>query len=58
MQDTNLSVFDIITVINGLKTLAKHISYECKCRFDERKCNSNQWWNNDVDNDIVLLTPY
>ena len=20
---------------------------ECKCEFDGRKCNSNQWWNND-----------
>ena len=58
MQDTNLSLFDMITVINGLKTLAKHISYECKCRFDGRKCNSNQWCYNDVDNDIVLHTPY
>ena len=27
------------------KTLANHISYECK--FDERKCVSDQWWNND-----------
>ena len=30
-----------------LKTLAKHISCKCKCKFDERKCNSNQRWNND-----------
>ena len=29
------------------KTLTKHISCECKCRFDGRKCNSDQWWNND-----------
>ena len=32
--------------INKLKTLTKHISWECKCRFDGRKCNSDQWWNN------------
>ena len=25
----------------------KHISCECKCRFDGKKCNSDQWWNND-----------
>ena len=25
----------------------KHISCECKCRFDGRKCNSDKWWNND-----------
>ena len=46
-QDLNLSVFNKITVINESKTLAKHISCKCKCKFDEKKCNSNQWWNND-----------
>ena len=35
------------TGINELKTLAKHISCKCKCRFDGRKCNSNQKWNKD-----------
>ena len=42
----NLSVFNMITEINESKTLAKHISCESKCTFDGRKCNSNQWWNN------------
>ena len=37
----------MITVINESKTLTKHMSCECKCRFDVRKCNSDQWWNND-----------
>ena len=36
----------MIIGINVLKTL-KHISCKCKCKFDEKKCNSNQWWNND-----------
>ena len=36
----------MITGINESKTLAKHISCEYKCRFDGRKCNSDQWWNN------------
>ena len=36
-----------ITGINELKALTKHISWECKWKFDGRKCNSNQWWNND-----------
>ena len=22
---------------------------ECNCRFDGKRCNSNQWWNNDKD---------
>ena len=33
--------------INESKTLTKHISCECKCKFDGTKCNSNQWCNND-----------
>ena len=28
------------------KILAKSISCECKCKFDGRKCNSNQKWDN------------
>ena len=44
-QDLNLSVF-MITGINKLKTLTKHISCKCKCTFDGRKCNSNQKRNN------------
>ena len=47
-EDLNLSVFNMITGINESKTLIKHISCECECRFDgrKRKCNSGQWWNN------------
>ena len=36
----------MITGINKSKTLTKHISCECKCRFDRKKCNSDQGWNN------------
>ena len=43
----NLSVFNIIARINESKTLTKHISWKCQCRFDERNCNSGQWWTND-----------
>ena len=28
------------------KHLIKHTSCECKCKFDGKKCNSDQWWNN------------
>ena len=38
-HDLNLSVFNIFMGINELKTLAKHISCECKCKFDGWKCN-------------------
>ena len=47
IQVLNLSLFNIKTGINELKTLTKYISYEFKCKFDRRKCNSDQWWNND-----------
>ena len=42
-EDLNLNVFNMISGINELKILKKHILCECKCRFDERKCNSDQW---------------
>ena len=46
-EDLNISVFNMITGINESKTLTKHMSCECKCKFDGIKCNSDQWWNND-----------
>ena len=46
-EDLNRSVFNMITGINGSKTLIKHISSEHKCKFDRKKFNSDQWWNND-----------
>ena len=41
--DLNPSLFKTITGINEYKTLTKHISCKFKSRFDERKCNSDQW---------------
>ena len=41
-----LNMFHMITGINNSKTLTNHISCECKFKFDGRKCNSNQWWDN------------
>ena len=46
-EDLNLGLFNMITEINESKTLAKHISCECKYKFDGRKSNSNVKWNND-----------
>ena len=40
----------MITGINELKTLTKHISCQCKCKSDGRICKSDQWWiTKDVD---------
>ena len=42
----------MITGINESKTLTKHISCECKCKLDGRKCYSNKWWNQiQINND-------
>ena len=37
----------MITGINESKTLKKHVSCKCECKFDSKKCNSNQIWNTD-----------
>ena len=39
-EDLNLS---LIAGINESKILAKHMSCQCKCKFDGKKCDSNQW---------------
>ena len=46
IEDLNLSVFNLITGINESKILTKPLSCESKCKFDGRKCNSGQCWNN------------
>ena len=47
MEDLNPNVFNMITGINTSKILTKHISFKFECRFDGRKCNSNQKRNGD-----------
>ena len=37
----------MITGINESKTIATHISYICKCKFDGRKFVLNKYWNKD-----------
>ena len=45
-EDLNRSAFNMISGINESKILTKHISCKCKCKFEGKKCNSNQKWNN------------
>ena len=47
IKNLNLGIYKMIAGIHESKTLAKHISCECKCKFDSRKCNLTQKWNND-----------
>ena len=41
-KDVNVKVFKMITRINEAKTLIKHISCDCKCKFNSTTFNSNQ----------------
>ena len=36
----------MITGINKSRTLTRLVSLKCECKFDGRKCNLNQKWNN------------
>ena len=45
-RDINVKSFNMITNKSKVKTMAKHISCDCKCKFNSRTCNSNQKWNN------------
>ena len=38
---------NMITGINESKELTRHISCKCEYKFDRRKYNSNQKWNDD-----------
>ena len=42
IKDVNLKVLDMMKGKNESKTLIKHISCEWRCKFDGRKCNSEQ----------------
>ena len=41
-EDINLNVFNVITIVNDSKILTKYTSCKRKCKFDDRKCDSNQ----------------
>ena len=45
-KDVKVKVFNTTTRTNEAKTLIKHISCDCKFKFDSTPCNSNQKWNN------------
>ena len=45
-EELNLNVFNIITETNESTILRKHISCKCEFKFNGRKRNSNQKWNN------------
>ena len=38
----------MITTKFETKSMTKHISCDCKCKFNSTTCNSNQKWNNRI----------
>ena len=45
-KDINVKVFNMITNKNESKTIVKHTSCNCMCKFNCTTCNSNQKSNN------------
>ena len=45
-KDVDVKMFHMITRINKAKTLVKHISCDCKCKFNSTTYNSNKKLNN------------
>ena len=41
-KDVNVEVPNTIARIYNAKALIKHISCDCKCKFNNTTCNSNQ----------------
>ena len=41
-RDANIKAFNMITRIDKAKTLSKHISRDCKCKFNSKTYNSKQ----------------
>ena len=40
-KDVNVKVFDFIANENEAKAMTKHISCNCKCKFNSTTCNSD-----------------
>ena len=45
-KDISVKACNMIAKKNEAKTMTKHISCDCKCKFNSATCNSNQKWNN------------
>ena len=40
-----VKAFDMITNKNEAKAMTKHISCDCKCKFNSKTCNTKQKWS-------------
>ena len=50
IKDINVEVFNLITNKPEAKTMPKHISRNCKFKFNSTSFNSNQEWDNKICN--------
>ena len=57
IKDLNVKVFifDMITNWNEAKALVKHISCDCKYKFNSTTCNSNRKWSNEINNVSIRI---
>ena len=44
----NVKAFNMITNEDEAKAMTKHVSCDCKCKFNSTTCNSKQIWNNET----------
>ena len=47
-NEIDVRAVNMNTKINEAKTLVKHISCDCKYKFDSTTCNSNRKWNSEL----------
>ena len=47
-KDVNVKALNMIIKKNEAKAIKKHISCDCKCKFNSTTCNSNQKWNDNT----------
>ena len=40
IKDVNVKLLNMISGRNESKSLVKHISYDCKCKFDSKNCKN------------------
>lgn len=48
MEIVKMNVLNVTTRIGESESLTKHISCDCECRFDSKKCYSGQEWNKEL----------
>ena len=53
VKNLNIKVFNLMTLTNETRHIKCHGTCKCICRLDKIICNNKQWWNKDVNVDII-----